>query len=134
MLEITDYDGQLTILTLDLTQVLAGSQLNEVLDDGMIAIVRALTMASNDRGRRVAVDVQLSDASDPFGGQTAILQAIRGLVQAYVREMGHRIQPVNVVASSPSQRNDRELTWEFLADVDGTMARGATFDLREVLR
>lgn len=131
ILTVAEYSDALSVVTVDVVSTGSATERDAMLHDGLLSIARAVTHASYDRGRRVLVDVRVSERPDPFGAQAAVVQATRGLVQSYVREMGERVQPVNVLVSHPWQEDDRELTCGFLADADGGMARGSTFDVRE---
>lgn len=99
-----------------------------MLTQGLSEIARATTDATRN-GLSVAIDLR-SAGTGSRGRQEAVIQAVRGLIQSYTLEARHPVLPVNVVLSETSQSSDRDATWRYLADADGAMARGATFDLR----
>jgi hypothetical protein len=130
-METVDVLPNLTLVTADLTIVSTPDALQRALEMDLIHVVRQLITQAHARSKRVAIDVRATSEPSPIGAQEALLQAIRGLTQAYVREKGDQSPPINIVVSNPDQSRDREITWQYLAHRDGGMARGATFDLRE---
>ena len=127
LIESAEQKDDLRVLTIDLSR-LTNAELDTVLTQGLAEIARAITDATRN-GLSVAIDLR-SAGTGSRGRQEAVIQAVRGLIQSYTLETRHPVLPVNVVLSETSQSSDRDATWRYLADADGAMARGATFDLR----
>jgi hypothetical protein len=119
-------EADVVVITVDGTGLGDPTALIEWFDRGLIDLVAELTSASGP-SRSIAVDLRVG-RDTTFDG---VIRTVRGLVQAYVRESGPPIAPVNVVVSTVDQERDRASTWRYLAARDGGGARGATFDLRE---
>jgi hypothetical protein len=134
VISTSDYSSDLTIITIDTTLISEPDELEVILVEGVLQVVQALTSSSHARGRRVGLDLRAHSDGDILGAQATVIGAIQGLMQGYVREAEVGTAPVNLVLSDHSQSPDREATWAYLAAADGTMARGATFDLREPAR
>lgn len=97
----------------------------------VFSAVRSLILEAADHAApSVAIDIRATPSND--SGTATTIDLLRGLVQSYTLEAGSSAPAVNVCVSSPGQDRDRAATWRYLDDPDGTMARGATFDIREV--
>lgn len=105
---------------------------DELLTQGVVDLVSHLVRATEDASSAVVVDVRLGEGHDGDPSLEAFVEAARGLVQSYVLESQLRIGPANVVVSTASQDDDRQLTFDYLAGETGSFSRGATYDLREV--
>jgi hypothetical protein len=126
-------DGGLLRIVVELGAALSAAARDELLTDGVVALVEQLAQAAAGPPERpVAVDVRIPAASPSALECEAFVEAARGLVQSLVLERGKSIGPVNVVISHPAQEQDRAATWAYLAAGTGSFSRGATYDLREV--
>lgn len=119
---------RLTVATLDATRLTTTNDFATALDDGTIELARII-LNTGTQNRRLAVDLRTADGESAVAGET-MLQAIRGLIQAYALEAGSSAPAINMVVTNPGQDTDRAATWRFLDHPDGAMALGATFDLR----
>jgi hypothetical protein len=127
------YSSTLTVLRVDATDIDGVAGLTSWMEEGVAGLVEELVAAARSN-RRVAIDVRTPATPGADGAAEAIVQAARGLAQAYTLESGAAVPPVNVIVSTAAQESDRDATWRFLADTDGGGARGATIDLREASR
>lgn len=127
-LGVSTQQATLSVLTLDLTHV--HSDHTQIILTVVQNAVLALADLEGQSGH-VVFDLRAALASSANPAQESTIEALRGLVQGYVAESGPRIGAVNVAITTEDQDADREATWRFLLDPDGSLARGATFDLRE---
>jgi mycoredoxin len=95
----------------------------------LVQVRRLLLDTAREGDASVAIDIRALDGADIATSVTVDL--LRGLVQSYTLEAGPDAPAVNICVSSPGQDEDRAVTWGYLDDAEGTMARGATIDLRE---
>lgn len=96
----------------------------------VLAQVRHIVLdAISEKRASVAIDIRAVRGADIATSTT--IDLLRGLAQSYTLEAGADAPALNLCVSAPDQDHDRAATWRYLDDVDGTMARGATFDIRE---
>ena len=123
----------LRLVTVQLDGPRESTARDELLTQGVVDLVSHLVRATTDAASAaVVVDVRLGEGHDGDPSLEAFVEAARGLVQSYVLESQQGIGPANVVVSTASQDDDRQLTFDYLAGGTGSFSRGATYDLREV--
>lgn len=116
-------------------ETLEFSSAESVLTETLFELYEFLTAAEGfDFASSAVVDIQVADQSDPItaGIAEALIQAVRGTLQAWVLERGAKSCSVNLVISRPEQDRDRATTHEYLLSANGAFSRGSTTDLREV--
>jgi len=126
------HDG-LDVLVLEFGDVDTAEARDELLTDGVRAVIAELVELSGSATVGVALDLRAPSglAAAAAAHVEAFAAACHGLVHAYVAEERTAIPPVNLVVSWPVQEHDRERTLDYLAAEDGQFARGAAFDLRD---
>jgi hypothetical protein len=129
----TEPNGDLQVVQVTLPGDEDSGVRDELLTDGITAVIAALTQATGVASRGVVVDIRVPQTGRhdrASAHREGFIAACHGLVHSYVAERRSEIVPVNVLVTAAGQDDDRQATLAYLGSEDGEFARGSFFDLR----